>query len=180
MTVSAKRSPTKSMAAQYTRDGRRRIGVYSAVMVLQTGARIGNYEIREHLGAGGMGEVYRAHDVRLDRDVAIKALPATLAGDADRLARFEREARLLASVHHPNIAAIHGIEDDSGASYLVLEFVEGETLAQRLSRGPMTPAETLAVCGQVASAIDAAHERGVIHRDLKPANVMLTAAGVAK
>ncbi len=149
-------------------------------MRLAAGTRIGNYEIVAHQGAGGMGEVYRARDTRLDRTVAIKSLPPTFAADPERLARFEREAKLLASLSHPNIAGIHGLEDVGGAPHLVLEFVEGETLAQRLSRGPLTLRETLDVCGQVAGAIEAAHDRGIVHRDLKPGNVMLTPSGQVK
>ncbi len=149
-------------------------------MPLPTGTRLGNYEIVALLGAGGMGEVYRARDVRLDRQVAIKALPEAFARDPERLARFEREARLLASVHHANIAMIFGIEDGGGTSYLAIELVEGETLAQRLARGALSVQAALEVCAQIASAIDAAHEQGVVHRDLKPGNVMLTKAGVVK
>ncbi len=152
-------------------------------MSLPPGTRLGNYEILAPIGAGGMGEVYRARDTRLDRVVAIKALPAGLTQDPERLARFEREARLLASLNHPNIAAIYGIEEDSGSgagSCLVLEFVEGETLAQRIARGSLTVRETLEVGGQIASAIEAAHEGGIVHRDLKPGNVMLTASRVVK
>jgi serine/threonine protein kinase len=122
-----------------------------------------------------MGEVYRARDRRLDRIVAIKALPSEFAHDAGRLARFEREAKLLASLNHPNIAGIHGIEDSQGVPYLVLEFVSGETLSHRLARGPLSIREVLDLGGQIASAIEAAHERGVVHRDLKPGNVMVSA-----
>ncbi len=149
-------------------------------MKLAPGTRIGNYEIVIPQGAGGMGEVYRARDTRLDRTVAIKSLPPAVATDPGRLARFEREAKLLASLNHPNIAAIYGLEDVAGSPYLVLEFVEGETLAQRLARGPLTVRETLEVASQVASAIEAAHARGIVHRDLKPGNVMLNASGVVK
>ncbi len=127
-----------------------------------------------------MGEVYRARDTRLGRDVAIKALPAAFAQDPERLARFEREAKFLASLSHPNIAGIHGLEELDGASYLVLEFVEGETLAAHLERGPLPPAEALEVCRQVAAGVEAAHESGVVHRDLKPGNIMLTPSGTVK
>jgi serine/threonine protein kinase/Tfp pilus assembly protein PilF len=147
---------------------------------LLPGTRLGSYEIIGPLGAGGMGEVYRARDMRLDRSVAIKSLPQGFAADPERLARFEREARLLASLNHPNIATIHGVEDVAGAPHLVLEFVEGETLAQRLARGALTVRETLELGVQIASAIEAAHERGIVHRDLKPGNVMLTPAGAVK
>ncbi len=149
-------------------------------MSLAPGNRLGAYEIVAPLGAGGMGEVWRARDTRLQREVAIKALPETFANHPERLARFEREARLLASLSHPNIAAIFGLEDAGGAPYLVLELVEGESLAQRLSRGALSVRETLELGGQVAGAIEAAHERGIVHRDLKPGNVMLTGARVAK
>ncbi|MFN8178974.1 MAG: protein kinase [bacterium] len=149
-------------------------------MPLIPGTRLGPYEILAPLGAGGMGEVYRARDSRLGRDVAIKALPAEFAQDPERLGRFEREAQTLASLSHPNIAAIHGLEERGGAPHLVLELVEGESLAARLARGPLAPREALAIGVQIASAIEAAHERGVIHRDLKPGNVMITPSGVAK
>jgi serine/threonine-protein kinase len=149
-------------------------------MPLARGSRLGPYEIVAPLGAGGMGEVYRAHDSRLGRDVAIKALPAEFAQDPERLGRFEREAQTLASLSHPNIATIHGLEERDGVPHLVLELVEGESLAARLARGPLPAREALAIGVQIASAIEAAHERGVIHRDLKPGNVMITPAGVAK
>jgi serine/threonine protein kinase/tetratricopeptide (TPR) repeat protein len=149
-------------------------------VALTAGTRIGGYEVAGALGAGGMGEVYRARDTRLDRTVAIKALPEAFSKDAARLARFEREAKLLASLNHPNIAGIHGIVDVEGVPYLILEFVSGETLGARLSRGALTLEDTLAVGAQIASAAEAAHERGVVHRDLKPANVMITQAGVVK
>ncbi len=149
-------------------------------MNLTAGARLGPYEILAPLGAGGMGEVFRARDTRLGRDVAIKALPAAFAQDAERLARFEREARLLASLNHPNVAGIHGVEEVAGARYLVLEFVDGETLEARLKRGALPLDEALDVARQVAAGVEAAHEAGVVHRDLKPGNVMLTASGGVK
>ncbi|HLN57240.1 MAG TPA: protein kinase [Thermoanaerobaculia bacterium] len=149
-------------------------------MSISRGSRLGSYEITSRLGAGGMGEVYRARDTRLQRDVAIKALPAEFAGDAERLARFQREARLLASLNHPNVAAIYGLEEVDGARYLVLEIVEGESLAQRLAAGPLPVEETLAVCAQIAAGVSAAHDAGVIHRDLKPGNVMVRHDGSVK
>ncbi|MEQ1759440.1 MAG: protein kinase [Vicinamibacterales bacterium] len=149
-------------------------------MSLSVGTSIGHYEITGHLGAGGMGEVYRARDSRLGREVAIKVLPATLATDADRLARFAREARILASLNHPHIAAIYGIEDAGPIRALVLELVEGDTLADRIRRGPLTIAEALPVARQIAEALDAAHQQGIVHRDLKPANIKLRADGSVK
>ena len=144
------------------------------------GKRLAHYEILEHVGAGGMGEVYRARDTKLDRDVAIKVVPAAFARDPERLARFEREARLLAALNHPNVAAIHGIEDEDGQRYLVLEFVGGETLAARIARGALPLGEAVDVCRQIAAGVEAAHENGVIHRDLKPGNVMITPDGGVK
>ena len=121
-----------------------------------------------------MGEVYRARDTRLGREVAIKGLPDAFAQQPERLARFEREARLLASLSHPNIAGIYGLEESAGTPYLVLELIEGETLSRRLAEGPLPVGEALEIAGQIAAAIEAAHERGIVHRDLKPGNVMLT------
>ena len=134
-------------------------------------AMIGPYEIVREIGRGGMGVVYLARDPRLDRQVAVKTLPAELADDGDRLSRFEREAKLLASLNHPNVASIYGVERDGGRTYLVLEYVEGETLEERLARGPANVDESLRIAGQLTEAIEAAHEKGVIHRDLKPANI---------
>ena len=149
-------------------------------MSLTPGNKLGQYEILAPLGAGGMGEVYRARDTRLQRDVAVKALPPEFARDPDRLARFEREAKLLASLTHSNIAGIFGLEEVEGHRYLILEYVEGETLARRLDRGPLTLDEALHVASQIAAALESAHESGVAHRDLKPGNVMITPAGDAK
>ncbi len=149
-------------------------------VVVQPGDTIGAYRIERELGRGGMGVVLLATDTALDRAVAIKSLPEGLAGDADRLARFEREARTLAQLHHPNIAGIFGVEERGGARYLVLEYVEGETLADRLDRGPMPLADAIEVAEQVALGVEAAHEAGVIHRDLKPGNIMLTPDGAVK
>jgi Tol biopolymer transport system component len=149
-------------------------------MGLAPGTRIGSYEIVTLIGAGGMGEVYRAHDTRLRRDVAIKILPAALAGDPDRLTRFEREAQALAALNHPHIAAIYGFEESGATRCLVMELVEGPTLADRIASGPVPLAETLGYARQIADALEAAHEKNIIHRDLKPANIKLTADGQVK
>ncbi len=141
---------------------------------------IGPYTITREIGRGGMGVVYLARDTKLDRDVAIKALPPELAEDADRMARFEREAKLLASLNHPHIATIHGLEEADGNQYLILEYIEGETLAERLARGAIPVDEALPMAKQIAEAIEAAHEKGVIHRDLKPANIKFTSDGQVK
>ena len=147
-------------------------------MTLTTGTRIGAYEITGAIGAGGMGEVYRARDTKLQRDVAIKVLPAHFATDRDRLARFEREAQSLAALNHPHIAQIYGVTENPPA--LVMEFADGEDLAARLARGPIPMAEALTLATQIAEALEAAHERGIIHRDLKPANLKVTDDGVVK
>ena len=149
-------------------------------MALTRGARLGPYEIIAALGAGGMGEVYRARDPRLDRDVAIKILPAAFAADADRVARFQREARTLASLNHPHIGGIHGIEDADGVTALVMEMVEGEDLAERLARGAMPLDDALPIARQIAEGLEAAHEQGIIHRDLKPANIKVRPDGAVK
>ena len=146
----------------------------------QFGRRLGVYQVQERIGAGAMGEVYRARDTRLGRDVAIKILPAIFTSDPERLARFEREARVLASLNHPNIATIHGVEEGDGVPALVMELVDGETLAGRIARGPLRIAEALAIAMQIADALDAAHEKGIIHRDLKPANIKITPAGARR
>src|SRR5271169_1373496 len=140
-------------------------------MSLADGTRLEHYEIVEPLGAGGMGEVYRAVDTKLRREVAIKILPPKFASDPSRLARFDREAHLLASLNHPNIAAIYGLEHIDGIRFLVLELVEGPTLSERLKSGPMEVSEALGIAAQIAEALEAAHEKGVVHRDLKPGNV---------
>jgi Tol biopolymer transport system component len=142
-------------------------------MTLAPGARLGPYEILSPLGAGGMGEVWRARDTKLGREVALKVLPSSVAQDAERLQRFEREAQVLASLNHPHIAAIFGVEDSTVIKALVLELVEGETLQERIARGPIALDEAIAIARQVAEALEAAHERGVVHRDLKPANIKL-------
>jgi serine/threonine protein kinase/sugar lactone lactonase YvrE len=144
------------------------------------GRAIGNYRITSLLGVGGMGEVYRAHDLKLGRDVAIKVLPPEFVTDSGRHARFDREARLLASLNHPNIGAIHGFEDADAIPALILELVEGETLADRIAREPIPVDEALQIARQIADALDAAHQKGIIHRDLKPANIKLTPSGTVK
>jgi len=149
-------------------------------MSIAPGTRFGPYEVRESLGAGGMGEVYRARDTTLGRDVAIKALPASVGADPERVTRFQREAHLLAALNHPHIATIHGIVEAQGSTYIVLELVEGESLAQRLQGGPIPMPEALVIARQVADALQAAHMKGIIHRDLKPGNVMLTPEGRVK
>ena len=149
-------------------------------MPLGPGARLGSYEIVGPLGAGGMGEVYRARDSKLKREVAIKVLPETFSHDADRVDRLRREAEVLASLNHPRIAAIYDLVESGAAPFLVLELVEGETLADRLARGPVGREEALEIAAQIAEAVEAAHDRGVIHRDLKPANIKITADGQVK
>ena len=144
------------------------------------GKTLGHYDVGTPLGRGGMGEVYRAKDRKLGRDVAIKVLPEEFARDADRVARFQREAKLLASLNHPNIAAIHGLEEFGGTNFLVLELVEGETLADHVRRGPIPVEEALKIALQIAEALEAAHDKGVIHRDLKPANIKITPEGKVK
>ena len=143
-------------------------------MALSRGTRLGQYEIVDALGAGGMGEVYRAQDTKLGRAVAIKVLPEAFLFDPDRIARFEREARVLASLNHPHIAALYGMEESGGQHFLVMELVEGQTIADRLRRGPLRVEDTLQIALQITDALEAAHEKGVVHRDLKPANVKIT------
>ena len=155
-------------------------------MALSAGTRIGSYEVLTALGAGAMGEVYRARDTNLGRDVAIKVLPASFANDPDSVARSIREARLLAALNHPHIATIHGFEQADGVRALVMELVEGPTLAEKLQEaqhkgGTGLPiAEALRVAGEIAEALESAHEKGIIHRDLKPANIKLTRDGSVK
>jgi hypothetical protein len=149
-------------------------------MPLPIGTKLGPYEVVAPLGAGGMGEVYRAKDTGLGRDVAIKVLPDNFAQTPDRLERFQREAQILASLNHPNIAAIHRLEQQNGSLCLVLEYVPGETLADELQRGPLTIEESLEICKQIAEALEAAHEKGIVHRDLKPANIKITPEGKVK
>src|SRR5262245_17315185 len=149
-------------------------------MSLGPGTRLGPYEIVSALGAGGMGEVYRARDTKLGRDVALKVLPESFAADPDRIARMHREAQVLAAINHPNIAAIYGFEDTGNVHALVLEFVDGATLADRIARGPIPLDETLPIAKQIAEALEAAHEQGIIHRDLKPANIKVRPDGTVK
>jgi serine/threonine-protein kinase len=149
-------------------------------MPLEKGTRLGLYELSSLIGAGAMGEVYRARDTKLRREVAVKVLPASFARDPERLARFQREARFLASLNHPGIATLHGLEDDAGTHFLVMELVLGETLADRFSQGPLAFAEALPLLRQIAEALEAAHAGGVVHRDLKPANIKVTPDGKVK
>jgi eukaryotic-like serine/threonine-protein kinase len=144
------------------------------------GKTLGHYEISNQLGKGGMGEVYRAHDTKLNRDIALKVLPAAFANDADRMARFKREAQLLASLNHPNIAAIYGLEESGGVRALVMELAEGQTLAERILKGPIPLDEALGIARQIAEALEGAHEKGIIHRDLKPANIKIAPEGAVK
>ena len=145
-------------------------------MPLTLGTRLGPYEIVSVIGAGGMGEVYRAKDTKLDREVAIKVLPESFALDADRVARFEREAKTLAALNHPNIAAIYGLESNA----LVMELVDGEDLSAQIARGSIVLADALPIARQIADALEAAHEQGIVHRDLKPANIKVRADGTVK
>src|SRR5262245_29739677 len=142
-------------------------------MSLAPGSRLGSYEVISPIGAGGMGEVYRARDVKLNRDVALKILPDAFALDTERLARFTREAHVLASLNHPNIGGIYGLEESGDVRALVLEFVDGPTLAERIERGPIPLEDALPVARQIALALENAHEQGIVHRDLKPANIKL-------
>jgi serine/threonine protein kinase len=142
--------------------------------MLTPGTRLGSYEVLSSLGAGGMGEVYRARDLKLGREVALKVLPDTLASDPDRVARLEREAKALAALNHPRVATLHAFEQTEDHHFLVMELVEGETLADRLQRGALTVEDALRVGIQIAEALEAAHEKGIVHRDLKPANVKIT------
>jgi serine/threonine protein kinase len=147
---------------------------------LASGSRLGVYDITAPIGEGGMGQVYRARDTKLDRDVAIKILPEAFAHDADRLARFQREAKTLASLNHPHIAAIYGLEESGGIAALVMELVEGEDLSRRIARGVIPIDEALSIAKQIADALEAAHEQGILHRDLKPANIKLRPDGTVK
>jgi serine/threonine protein kinase len=149
-------------------------------MSLAPATILGQYEIRSPLGAGGMGEVYRAHDTRLDREVAIKVLPESLTADPDRLRRFEQEARAAAALNHPNILAVYQMATHYGASYMVTELLEGETLRERLRRGPIALRKAIDYEVQIAHGLAAAHEKGIVHRDLKPENLFITKDGRVK
>src|SRR6267154_2360515 len=149
-------------------------------LALTTGTRLGVYEVTAQIGEGGMGQVYRAHDTKLNRDVALKLLPDAFASDPDRMARFTREAQTLAAPNHPNIAHIHGLEESNGDRALVMELVEGEDLSQRIARGAIPIDEALPIAKQVSEALEAAHEQGIIHRDLKPANIKVRSDGTVK
>ncbi len=143
-------------------------------MPLESGTRLGPYQIVSPLGAGGMGEVYRAVDTRLDRTVAIKILPSELAHDPERRSRFEREAKAIAALTHPNICTLYDVGNHEGVEFLVMELLEGKTLAARLESGPLPLGEAIACAIQIADALDKSHRQGIVHRDLKPSNVMLT------
>ena len=149
-------------------------------MTIEAGQQLLHYRLIEQIGEGGMGVVWKARDTTLDREVAIKTLPPAVAGDPDRLARFAREARLLATLNHPNIAGVYGLHETDGLHFIAMEIVPGEDLAERLARGPLPIDEAVDTARQIAEALEAAHEQGVIHRDLKPANVILTPEGQVK
>ena len=149
-------------------------------MSLERGTSFGHYTIEEPIGKGGMGEVYRARDTKLGRDVAVKVLPEEVSRDKERRERLEREARLLAQLNHQNIATLHGLEEHEGQLFLVMELVEGETLAERIARGPIPLDEALSLFIQIADGLEAAHEKGIVHRDLKPANIKITPDGKVK
>ena len=149
-------------------------------MALQPGQTLAHYRIERKIGEGGMGEVWAATDTRLNRPAAIKALPAALAAEPERLARFKREAQLLAALSHPNIAGIYGLEQSDGASYLALELVEGDDLSTRMEGRPVPIDDAVEIVLQIAAALEEAHDKGIIHRDLKPANIKITPEGTAK
>src|SRR5579864_1324020 len=149
-------------------------------MTLTAGTKLGPYAIQATLGAGGMGEVYRARDTRLGRDVAVKVLPASFASDPDRLRRFEQEARSVAALNHPNILSVHDIGTQDGTPYMVCELLEGETLRQRLQGGLLSSRKAIEYATQIAQGLAAAHEKGIVHRDLKPENIFLTTDGRVK
>ena len=149
-------------------------------MTLSSGERLTHYVVDSLLGQGGMGAVYRARDTKLDRDVAIKVLPEELSRDKDRMARFEREAKLLAALNHTNVATLYGLEESEGRQLLVMELVEGETLSERISRGPVPLDEAVALFSQIAEGLEVAHAKGILHRDLKPANIKIAPDGTVK
>src|SRR6476661_7220828 len=149
-------------------------------MPISPGAPFGSYQVIEPIGSGGMGEVYRARDTTLGRDVALKVLPASFSGDAARVARFEQEAKTLASLNHANIAHIYGLERSDGRTGIVMELVDGQALVDRIAEGPIPVADALRIAGQIADALEAAHERAIVHRDLKPANVKIKPDGTVK
>src|SRR3989454_3669190 len=149
-------------------------------MPLKVGQQLGSYEITAWIGKGGMGEVYRARDAKVKRDVAIKILSDEFSHDPERVSRFQREAEVLASLNHPNIAAIYDLQEANGSRYLVLELIEGETLADRIARGPIPVEEALDIAKNICEALEVAHEKGIVHRDLKPANVKITPDGKVK
>jgi serine/threonine protein kinase len=146
-------------------------------MTLAAGLSLGPYEIVAPLGAGGMGEVYRARDTRLGRDVAVKVVPSHLIGNPEVRARFDREAKAISSLNHPNICTLHDVGHQDGIDFLVMELVQGETLAERIAKGPLPPNQVLTIGGEIADALDKAHRQGLVHRDLKPGNVILTKSG---
>ena len=149
-------------------------------VTLTKGTTISHYRIVEKIGAGGMGEIYLAEDTNLNRQIAIKVLPALFGTDPERQARFEREAKLLAMLNHPNLATVYGFESAESRRFLVMEMVEGETLTEQIARGPIPLDEALDICRQVAQGMEAAHEKGIVHRDLKPANIKITPDGKVK
>jgi eukaryotic-like serine/threonine-protein kinase len=157
-----------------------RAHIIEPALALTPGTRLGPYEVTAQIGVGGMGEVYQATDTNLKRQVAIKVLPEAVATDPERLARFQREAEVLAALNHPNIAHIHGLEKADGSTALVMELVEGPTLADRVARGPIPVDEALPIARQIAEALEAAHEQGIVHRDLKPANIKVRDDGTVK
>jgi serine/threonine protein kinase len=146
-------------------------------MTLTTGTKLGPYEILSGIGAGGMGEVYKARDTRLNRTVAIKVLPSHFSDNAEMKSRFDREAQTIAGLNHPHICVLHDVGHQDGTDYLVMEYLEGQTLAQRLEKGALRLDEALKIATEIADALDKAHRQGVVHRDLKPSNVMLTKSG---
>src|SRR6478736_1961486 len=181
-------SPESGFLSEAALAGAAQMVFDQAAAIAMTGRTLGGYQLQTLLGAGGMGEVYRAHDSKLRRDVAIKILPPAVTGDSSRLARFEREARMLAALNHPNICAIYGLEEADGLRFLILELVDGETLAQKLAALQILSPQSsglpidvvLMLARQIAEALEVAHDKGIIHRDLKPANITITPDGVVK